>query len=321
MMKLYETEGNPIPGEPVCGAVVTPDRVNLRYARWKAQNHPVKGTVLLLHGRTEFIEKLFETISYLLGDGFDVITFDWRGQGGSDRLLGNRHKGHVDSFDQYVIDLDTILEQVALPDCPAPYYIFGHSTGATVALMAAPALANRIRRMVLCTPLLGLRGLWVSQKTVKLMAGTLVALGLGGMFVAGGRSPDETRPFKGNKVTSDTKRYARNATIASQHGELAIGGPTAAWLFAAIQAMDQIMDPDFHGQITVPILFVQAGSDQVVSNLEIERLAGQLRSGSTISIAGSMHEIMQERDIFRQQLLAAFSAFVPGTEYVGSGEN
>ncbi len=52
--------------------------------------------------------------------GFAVVTFDWRGQGGSHRLLKDRQRGYVRSFDDYSDDLDLILNQIALPDCPHP---------------------------------------------------------------------------------------------------------------------------------------------------------------------------------------------------------
>ena len=54
----------------------------IRYARWEPLLRPSKGSVIILHGRTECIEKYFETITDLRERGFGVLTFDWRGQGG-----------------------------------------------------------------------------------------------------------------------------------------------------------------------------------------------------------------------------------------------
>jgi len=39
-----------------------------------------------------------------------------------------------------------------------------------------------------------------------------------------------------------------------------------------------------------------------------------LRLGSLLMIDGARHEILQERDIYREPLLAAFDAFIPGTD-------
>ncbi len=38
----------------------------------------------------------------------------------------------------------------------------------------------------------------------------------------------------------------------------------------------------------------------------------RLRGGQILTIAGARHELLQETDIFREQLFAAFDAFVPG---------
>ena len=38
-----------------------------------------------------------------------------------------------------------------------------------------------------------------------------------------------------------------------------------------------------------------------------------LRGGSVLMIDGARHEILQEADVYREQLLAAFDAYVPGS--------
>ena len=311
-MKLANPKYNPMPEGVTAGVVKTSDRQKIRYARWGATRHPAHGTVLLLHGRAEYIEKCYETVSDLREMGFDVLTFDWRGQGGSSRLLENQRRGYVDDFDQYTLDLDAIFEQVALPDCLAPYYILAHSTGALVALHSTPMLANRIRRMVLSSPFLGVAGVKISQPVLKFMSGFLTALGMGETYMAGGDTPDENRPFLDNKLTSDTSRFERNLRFVEENRQLSIGGPTAAWLYAACRAMDRVADPEFHNKIMIPTLLVAAGQDEVVSNSRIEDLGRRLRSGSTLTIHGAKHELLQERDIYRQQLLAAVKSFIPG---------
>lgn len=308
-MELASTDANPIPYDPVCDMATTQDDVELRYARWRTQQPNCRGTVILLQGRGEYIEKYFETISDLVSSGFDVCTFDWRGQGGSQRLLNDSNRGYVDSFDQYVTDLDAVLDQVVLPDCRPPYTILAHSTGCLIALLAAPALGNRVQRMVLSSPLVHFGKMPISQNALKFMAGMLTVIGLGKLYMAGGRDLNAKRQFTGNVLTSDTRRFERNTEFAKRHGDRVIGGATATWLFAACRAMDQLADPDFIGSIHIPSLLVVAGNDEVVSNTAIDELGYAMRSGRTILIPGARHEIMQERDVYRQQLFAAFDSF------------
>ena len=314
MKELAVTDGNPAPKGAVCGEVYTPDAITIRYARWKALRAPYKGTIVILQGRSEYIEKHYETVDDLIKNGFDVCTFDFRGQGGSARILKDRKRGYVDSFDQYVIDLDTVLNEVALPDCRPPYFILGHSTGSLIGLIASPILGNRIQRMVLCAPLIRFGAVPIGQQMTKYLSGFLSVIGLGELYMSGGPNLSKNRKFMGNMLTSDTKRFERTKEFSRQHPELVLGGPTAAWVFAACQAMDRVSDPDFIGSLHIPTLLVSGGMDRVVSNEATELLGRAMRSGRAVTINGARHELLQERDVYRQQLLAALFTFFPGTQ-------
>lgn len=303
-----------MPEGAVSGTVETPDGIELRFARWKATQKPVLGTVLVLHGRSEYIERTYETVDNLRNRGFEVISFDWRGQGGSSRILEDKRRGYIDDFNDYTADLETIINQVALPDCKAPYYILAHSTGALIAILSAPKISNTIRRMVLAAPFLGLGRQPISAPMVKILAGTLCMFGLGEVYMAGGDSSGELQEFEGNIHTSDPDRFKRNKQFMKEFPELTIGGPTAAWVYASCRSMEVVSDIDFCKQIKIPTLLISAGNDAIVSNKSIESFGRKLRSGKNLTINGAKHELLQERDIFREQLLAAFDSFIPGSD-------
>lgn len=311
MARLVEIPSNPIPRNAVCDTVLTDDGVTLRYARFPLSRSPVRGTVVILHGRNEFIEKYFETINDLRRRGFAVLAFDARGQGGSARLLGNPRKGHVRDFADYVNDFDTIMQEVVLPDCPPPFYVLGHSTGAAVAILSAERLRTQIERMVLTAPLLGLaRG---SSAWLARTSGFLMHFGLGEAFAPGsGATLFQTRPFQGNPVTSDPQRYARTLAIVEADPSLAIGGPTIGWLNAATRACLRMAQPDFARCVPIPILMVLAGSESVVSNHAAEDFSRRVKTTAHLRIPGARHEILMERNEYRDQFWVAFDAFVQG---------
>ena len=66
-------------------------------------------------------------------------------------------------------------------------------------------------------------------------------------------------------------------------------------------------------KIHIPSLLIAAGADEVVSTPAIEDYTKGLRSGTALTIDGARHEILQEADLYREQFLAAFDAFIPGT--------
>ncbi|AEH86398.1 Lysophospholipase [Mesorhizobium opportunistum WSM2075] len=311
---FHETEGNPRPENAAGGFFTARDRKKIRYGLFGAVARPMRGTVVLLPGRNECIEKYFETIRDLAARGLGVATLDWRGQGGSDRLIGDRQRGYVRSFRDYTADLEQFFEEIVLPDCRGPYYILAHSAGAVITLLAAPSMVNRVRRMVLIAPFLTLPDLPVSISTVRRVCSFFCALGLGRLYAAWGPLPRDTLPFEANKVTSDPQRYRRNTRIYEGYPQLALGGPTIRWLQAAAKASEAISDPDFMARIQVPLLIIAAGADQVVSTRAVEAYARSLRLGSMLMIDGAKHEILQEADLYREQFLAAFDAFVPGSD-------
>ena len=313
-MELYEIDGNPVPPGATVGSILASDGVRLRYARWRATTRRTLGTVCLLQGRGETIEKYFESIGDLRSRGFAVATFDWRGQGGSERRLRNRMKGHVDSFEEYDRDLETFMQHVALPDCPPPFFALAHSTGALVCLRTTRDGRARFSRLVLVSPLVGLGATRPSQANAFRIAAFMTAIGFGEVTIPGGQAQSiATVPFEGNTLTGDPVRYQRSINIVTKLPQIAVGAPTFGWLYAACRAMNEATEPDFAPAIRVPTLVVSGPLDRLVSMTAAEGLAAALRAGGQVVIPGAHHEIMMERDPVRAQLWAAFEAFVPGS--------
>lgn len=314
--KLYATPGNPIPGEPTVGFLKGYKDVPLRYAVFRAKTSTSKGTVVLLHGRNEFIEKYFETISDLTERGFWVATYDFRGQGGSGRVLPDARKGHVGRFTHYVMDLEIFLEHVVLPDTRLPFFLLAHSTGGLVALQAAPRLANRIERMVLAAPFVGLSGQKMSADNVRRLATLAVFSGLGEVQLT---KDMPRKDFDNNPLTTDALRFARNQRLIELHPELALGPPTARWLYEAQKTIRQIRAPGHLASITVPTVIVAPGNDPIVPFIDQERLSQYFRAAQLVPVPGARHELLQEQDRYRVQLLAAFDAFIPGGDSEEAG--
>ena len=311
-MKLISIPANPAPDGAVTGMLKTPDGVSLRFARF-APPAGRRGTVCIFPGRTEWIEKYFETVRDLRNRGFAVAILDWRGQGLSDRALGDRLKGYVRSFSEFDIDLEAFMGQVVLPDCPPPFFALGHSMGASVLIRAVARGQRWFDRTVLTAPMLGIAFVQ-SMSVASAILRVLRLGGLGGTYVPGRyKGIIDLRPFAGNPLTTDPVRFARNAAVLEAEPTLGLGGPTIAWCDAAFRAMLTMEEPSFPGRIRQPILIVTAGRDAIVSNNAIENFAAQLRAGSQLVVVGAQHELLMEQDRYRTQFWAAFDAFVPGT--------
>jgi lysophospholipase len=309
---LADVPSNPVPQGAATAMFTTSDGVKLRYATFPKGEGASRGTICLIHGRAEFIEKYFETIADFQARGFSVATFDWRGQGGSQRLIGNPRLGYVDTFDDYWVDLKSFHSSVLLPDCPPPYHLVGHSMGGLVALNAGARDRMMFERIFVTSPMLAV------QLPVLSMAGwapvfdTMSLLGLGRMPISRGTTdlaPSE-KSFPGNPVTSDARRYLRMVEVLRARPDLLIGPPTVRWTGAAVRAMLRAARDDFPGSIKIPVLMLASASDEVVITSATETLGLRMRTGHHLIVPSSRHELLMENDAVRAQVFAAFDAFI-----------
>ena len=282
----------------------------LRIAHWP--NGP-RGTVLLLNGRTEFIEKYLEPIAELQARGFAVWTLDWRGQGASTRPLPDPHAHHVDSFEDYLADLDQVLETHVLPSLrQRPLILMAHSMGAHI---AARMLARRpapFARAILCAPMVDfLRGGPIPGWFARLLARAACQLpGRAHQYGPGGASHNPNPPFENNRLTSCPDRHAADTALVQANPELALGGVTWGWLQAAMASIALLRLPDIQRQIDMPVLVAMAGDDTIVDNRAIRAFAMALPRGKLVHIRGARHELLRERDEFRHPLWSAIDTFL-----------
>lgn len=308
---LVNLASNPVPEGARVGYFRTSDKVRLRYATWPRGDGPHKGTICLVQGRTEFIEKYFETIEDFRRRGFAVATFDWRGQGGSDRLIGNSRLGYVDRFDDYWCDLKSFHGEILLPDCPPPYYLVGHSMGGLVSLFAGINDRLMFDRIFLSAPMVALDRQPLGMRGMARVAEALSFVGLGRLPV--GRRQDKPMSemtFPDNPLTGDPTRYMRTVNVVAARPELEIATPTIRWAAAAFGAMAEAEADRFPARIGIPLLMLGAARDRVVSTAAIERLGLRMRTGRHLVLAGAQHELFMETDAIRGQVFAAFDAFV-----------
>jgi lysophospholipase len=313
--ELVAVPENPVPADGKVGFITSSNGVSLRYALWRGTSMHRFGTVCILPGRGEFIEKYSETISDLRRRGFTVATFDWRGQGGSDRELANSRKGHVADFKEYDADLQSFVKKVLLPDCPAPFFALAHSMGANILLRNTAYESCQFERVVMVSPMLKLKQFPVSEGLVRFFVEVMSIAGFSDAYVPGGSDlATEQEDFEGNRLTSDRVRYERFQKVLEAAPELGTGSPTNGWLYAAFRSMNELSMASFPGCIKVPVLMFSAANDEIVSSEAIQKFAAEARMCRLTGIPGARHEIMQERQAFREEFWAAFDKFIPGTK-------
>ena len=287
--------------------------IKLRVARFEADDP--RGICVLLNGQTEFIEKYFEVIDDLTRRGFRVATMDWRGQGGSDRLLPDPRKAHIADFAQYDDDLDALMKQVVRPmaaEGKVKIIALAHSMGGHILLRRLHHHPAEFAGVALCAPMIGIqpRGMpwWVVASTARYLNRHSPSED----FVWGMARRDQLgRPFEAQIVTSDRQRYQRTQDALAAHPALRLNGPTWGWLAAALRSILQLHQPGYPEAIATPAMIWAAGDDRVCNSDALRAFAARMPHARCHTIAGAEHEILMERDIYRDQLWGDFDSFMP----------
>jgi lysophospholipase len=286
--------------------------VKLRAACFAAYpDVPARGLLVLLNGQTEFIEKYFEVIDELRGRGFAVATFDWRGQGGSDRLLADddSRKGYVKDFADYDADLAAFLAQIVTPMGLGTPVALAHSMGGHNLLRYLAVHPDAFKRAVLTAPMvaISLRGnaAWV----VALVTALYNRMGQGAGWVWGMEARDPHNvTFATQMVTSDEARFGRTQQILREQPALRLAGATWSWLAAAMRSMAWLKAQA--PRITTRLLVIGAGADRIVLTEQTRAFAARLPNARYLEIAGAGHEMLMERDAIRAQWWAAVDEFL-----------
>ncbi len=298
----------------VVGWLKRPDGALLRTMVWSeaVAAAPGRGTVVLTAGRAEFIEKYFEVIALFLQRGFAVATLDWRGQGLSTRMLADPRKGHIDAFSTFDADFAAFMEEVVSSQFSGPFIGVGHSMGGNLMLRAAHNLPDTFSGVVLSAPMLGLNlGTAFMERMMRGVISLFSAVGAENAYAPGSgpRAADEEL-FEKNIVTSDRERYQRQQAVIAKVPSIGLGGPTIGWVREAFRSVDDIADPTYLAKIVVPVLLFEAGKDKLVRGTSIREISDQLPDARCVTVEGSAHEILMEREIFQDVFWSAFDGFM-----------
>lgn len=283
----------------------------IRYVRFTSPQH--RRVILIVPGRIESYIKYPELAYDLFHCGFDVVIIDHRGQGRSDRLLEDSHRGHVVEFTDYVDDLETLYLKEIVSGHYRQRYALAHSMGGAILALFLARQPRAFHAVALSAPMFGItlplppflahRILDWAEKMPALRDG--YALGTGRW---------RAHPFGINQLTHSRERYRRNLRFYADDPAIRVGGPTYHWVREGVQAGRNIISQV--NNITTPMLLMQASEDRVVDNrsqdlfCEAMAAAGHPCEGVTpYVIEGARHEILFETDAMRAQALNAVVDF------------
>jgi lysophospholipase len=292
------------------------DGLRLRMGIWASG---ARGTVLILPGRTETVEKYGRVAADLAAAGWGVLTLDWRGQGLSDgRPAADPSLGHVVRFAEYQRDLDALLAAAGALGAARPWMMLAHSMGGCIGLRAL-SRGIGVAAASFSAPMWGLPLTRATQVAARALGGAARLAGRAPRAVPGERAEfrlEEAR-FDDNWLTSDRDQFARMQAQVRRHRELTLGAPTLGWLVAALAEMGAL------SRLPSPALPAYAGvgsREKIVDPAAIAARMACWPEGRFETFPGAEHELMMEAPASRRRFLAATLALFERAAGQGSAQ-
>jgi len=286
--------------------LTTSDGVRLRAGHAASQSG--KGTVFLLPGRTEYIEKYGHTARDVVRAGFDMVTIDWRGQGLADRLGDDPMVGHVGTFLDYQKDWAAVRAFARDRDLPRPWHMIAHSMGGCIGLRALMS-GSDIRAVMFTGPMWGIDMAAYLRPVAWTLTRIAKALGQGHRLAAGtsAKSYPMSERFADNMLTTDRDMFDYMRRHVQAEPRFGLGGPSYAWLGSAIaecNALAQMKSP------AMPALCCLGSNERIVDTTRIRDRMTNWPGGKLLLVDGAEHEVLMETAGTRKQVTgAAMSLF------------
>ena len=273
------------------------DGVQIRAGVWPLKG--AKGTVFLLPGRTEYIEKYGRAATDLAARGYATLSVDWRGQGLADRALEDRNVGHVGDFAEYQLDMDAVLTFAKVQNLPKPWFLLAHSMGGCIGLRTLTR-DHPFTAAAFSAPMWGiLIAAWMRPMAVAL-ASVSRWLSFDDFYVPGTKEVTYvlSSPFVGNSLTTDPEMWDFMRQQALAAPEMMLAGPSLGWLQAALtecHALSVLPSPD------LAIVTALGLQERIVDVGPVHARMSRWPKGRLSLYPGSEHEVMMERPATRNR--------------------
>lgn len=284
----------------------TTDGIRVRTSFWAA-NDPV-GTVFVFPGRADYIEKYGGLANFCLSNNLNVIAIDWRGQGLSERLLDDKNIGHIEDFKNYQNDVEVIINEAKDAGLVKPWIIFAHSMGGLIGLRTLHD--NPVfEKAVFTSPMWGIQMPPILKSGASIIM-SLISL-IGKMETYAPTTSPETRilneEYEFNKLTSDIRNFKLLRQQLIQHPDLQIGGPSSAWVSAALDEIEFQIGKE--PPITPALCFL-GEKEEIIDNLAVREFCKNWDSCDLISIPDAKHDLLMEKKMILHSLFEKLEKFI-----------
>jgi lysophospholipase len=236
----------------------TPDGKTLRVGHWQAPSS--SQPVVLVQGRGNYIEHFEELAQLLTEQGFNVWTFDFRGQGGSSRNGFDPMVSHVEYFDDYTKDLKVFFDQV-VKEKNVP--VIALSMGAAITLRFIHDYPGYINKLIALSPMIRINTAPYPYYLSKILAYLMVWVGKKNDYTLGSgpyNFKDCEKDYDPVKF-GDQNKWNRLCEFSKHYPQLMVGGPSWQWLKEAFASSEDLLEKNYVEKINIPLLVIHPEND------------------------------------------------------------
>lgn len=281
------------------------DGLRLRIGIWADHAAP-QGTILMLPGRTEYVEKYGQFAADMAARGFACVAIDWRGQGLSDRLLPDRLIGHIGQFTDYQQDFAAMLAVARAVNAPQPWFLIGHSMGGGIGLRSVIAGAP-VAACAFSGPMWGIKlSAWLRPFATAYAHG-LSALGQGNGYApsTADRNYVLVAPFADNVLTTDRAMWDMLRHQITAVPDLELAGPSVHWVSQALREtarLHRLPAPD------LPCLTFVGSNERIIDVPRVHHRMARWPKGRLVIVPGAEHEVLMEGPATRARVADQLAA-------------
>ena len=272
-----------------------------------------RGTIVLLHGLTEGIDKFRETVYYFLTGGYHVWLLQQREHGRSVRSTEDISVVNITDFREMVRDVRVFVREIVkkspLTD-PEKLYLFGHSMGGGVSACYLEAYPEDFKKAVLSSPMLEITSAPIPLPAAKAFANLMIAVGKGASRMPGANPFSDVPDFE-NSCGNSPERYAYWFDQMKAEPAYQMCIPSVATTLQLFRLTQFARQKEMCKKVRAQVLLMQAGKDTMVLPGGQETFIAQIgEHGRIARFPEAKHEIYLCTDEILEEYWKEILAFL-----------
>lgn len=280
------------------------NKIKIHYAHYTT-NPEANKCIVIVPGMGEPLVKYAEVMqSFNTGfnkNKYQFFILDHRGMGMSERIVkkkaGDEFKIHVDFFENYILDLKILMDEVVMNSHCQTIYGLAHSMGGGVALGFEKEFPGYFSKLALISPMLKIQTGKIPYEAAFKIVATNVFLGKKAEYAPGEKTYTGETKFEENRQTYSLARYQMITGLSEKYPETRLGGVTNNWLYEAMKFTDSLRSNYFTFKLPMKVYTAQV---EKYSDLgEMKSLCLNAGDCTYLPTLASKHELLFEKDLVR----------------------